>query len=373
MKKIMKFVLLGIVALVVIWTFLFLYSKSQPEIVMYNVVNAKRIDLQKKTVATGKVEPRDEVLIKPQISGIIDKLFKEAGEKVKKGEVIARIKVIPEMGQLNSAENRVRLAELNLKQAKRDWKRTAKLYADRLISKEEYEKGKIKIEEKKEEMRTAQDALEIVRDGVAKRKSSATNTLIRSTIDGLVLDVPVKEGNSVIMSNSFNDGTTIASVANMNDLIFKGNVDETEVGRIKEGMPVKLRIGALQGLEFDANLEYISPKGTESNGATLFEIKAAMHLSDSVKIRSGYSANAEIVLQQAKQALTVPEGVLEFKGDSTFVYKLIETGKPQVFERVVVKTGLSDGVNMQIVEGLKGDEQLRAGVMKEQAMQGAKK
>lgn len=368
MKKIMKFVLLGIVALIVIWTFWFLYSKSQPKVVVYNVVTPERIDLQKKTVATGKVEPRDEILIKPQISGIIDKLYKEAGQTIKKGEVIARIKVIPEMGKLNNAESRVYLAKLNLEQGEREWNRVNKLYADKLISKEEYEKGKVKVEQQREELAAAKDALEIIRDGVSQRKSTATNTLIRSTINGLILDIPVKEGNSVIMSNTFNDGTTIASVANMNDLIFKGNVDETEVGRIQEGMLVKLRVGALQGLSFDAELEYISPKGVVSNGATLFEIKAAMHISDDVKIRSGYSANAEIVLQQEKQALTIPEGILEFKGDSIFVYKLIKEGSPQSFEKVAVKTGMSDGVHMQIVEGLKGDEQLRAGVLTEEQM-----
>lgn len=214
-------------------------SKSQPKASVYTILNAEITDLKKTTVATGKIEPRDEILIKPQISGIIDEVYKEAGQKIKKGEVIAKVKVIPELGQLNSAESRVRLAEINARQGETDFARMKKLFESKLISSEEYEKSEVAVKQAREELQTAKDNLEIVKEGITKNKASFSSTLIRSTIDGLILDVPVKAGNSVIMSNTFNDGTTIATVANMNDLIFRGNIDETEVGRIHEGMPVK--------------------------------------------------------------------------------------------------------------------------------------
>ena len=214
-------------------------------------------------------------------------------------------------------------------------------------------------------MQTAKDALEIIKEGITKNSASFSSTLIRSTIDGLILDVPIKVGNSVIMSNTFNDGTTIATVANMNDLIFKGKIDETEVGRIHEGMPVKLTIGALQNFTFDAELEYISPKGVEENGANQFEIKAAVHAPDSVQIRSGYSANAEIVLQRAQKGLAVPEGIIEFSGDSTFVWVMTDSIPEQKFERRQIKTGMSDGIKLEIKEGLTGKEKVRASEKKD--------
>lgn len=322
-------------------------------------------DLEKTTVATGKVEPRDEVLIKPQISGIISEVYKEAGQTIKQGEVIAKVKVIPELGQLNSAESRVRVAEISTAQAETDHERIKKLYNDKLISREDYEKSEVEIKKAREELQTAKDALEIIKEGITKNSASFSSTLIRSTIDGLILDVPIKVGNSVIMSNTFNDGTTIATVANMNDLIFKGKIDETEVGRIHEGMPVKLTIGALQNLTFDAELEYISPKGVEENGANQFEIKAAVHAPDSVQIRSGYSANAEIVLQRAQKVLAVPEGIIEFSGDSTFVWVMTDSIPEQKFERRQIKTGMSDGIKLEIKEGLTGKEKVRASEKKD--------
>ena len=254
----------------------------------------------------------------------------------------------------------MRVAEISAAQAETDFGRIKKLYNDKLISKEEFEKSEVDIKKAREELQTAKDALEIIKEGITKNSASFSSTLIRSTIDGLILDVPIKVGNSVIMSNTFNDGTTIATVANMNDLIFKGKIDETEVGRIHEGMPVKLTIGALQNLTFDAELEYISPKGVEENGANQFEIKAAVHAPDSVQIRSGYSANAEIVLQRAQKVLAVPEGVIEFSGDSTFVWVMTDSIPEQKFERRQIKTGMSDGIKLEIKEGLTGKEKVRA-------------
>ena len=365
MKKYLKITLLVVVAAIFIGTFIFLYQKSKPKTTVYETVTPEIADLEKTTVATGKVEPRDEVLIKPQISGIISEVYKEAGQTIKQGEVIAKVKVIPELGQLNSAESRVRVAEISTAQAETDHERIKKLYNDKLISREDYEKSDVEIKKAREELQTAKDALEIIKEGITKNSASFSSTLIRSTIDGLILDVPIKVGNSVIMSNTFNDGTTIATVANMNDLIFKGKIDETEVGRIHEGMPVKLTIGALQNLTFDAELEYISPKGVEENGANQFEIKAAVHAPDSVQIRSGYSANAEIVLQRAQKVLAVPEGIIEFSGDSTFVWVMTDSIPEQKFERRQIKTGMSDGIKLEIKEGLTGKEKVRASEKKD--------
>lgn len=365
MKKYLKIALLVVVAIILVGTFVFLYQKSQPKVITYETLTAEVADLEKTTVATGKVEPRDEILIKPQISGIIDEVYKEAGQSVRKGEVIAKVKVIPELGQLNSAESRVRLAEINVKQAETDFVRTKKLYEDKLISREDYEKGEVAVKQAREENQTAKDNLEIVKEGITKNNASFSSTMIRSTIDGLILDVPVKAGNSVIMSNTFNDGTTIATVANMNDLIFRGNIDETEVGRIHEGMPIKLTIGALQNLTFDATLEYISPKGVETNGANQFEIKAAIAVPDSVQVRSGYSANAEIVLQHANNVLAVPESTIEFSGDSTFIYIMTDSVPQQKFERTQVTTGMSDGIKIEIKQGVTAKNKIRGAEKKD--------
>ena len=260
MKRYSKLIIAAIVALIFIGTFVFLWQKSQPKEVVYNEFTPKMEDIQKTTIITGKIEPRNEVNIKPQISGIITDLYKEPGDYVNAGDVIAKVKVIPDMGQLSSAEARVRLSEINLKQAQVNFEREENLYNMKLVSADEYDKIKQALQQAKEEKVAAIDALQVVRDGVSKSNASASSTLIRSTISGRILDIPVKVGNMVILSNNFNDGTTIASVANMNDLIFRGNIDETEVGQLVNDMPMKITIGALQDLNFEANLEYVSPK-----------------------------------------------------------------------------------------------------------------
>jgi HlyD family secretion protein len=359
MKKYSKLIIAAIIALIFIGTFVFLWQKSQPKEVVYNEFTPKKENIQKTTIITGKIEPRNEVNIKPQISGIISELYKEPGDYVNAGDVIAKVKVIPDMGQLSSAEMRVRLAEINLKQAQTDFSREENLYNQKLVSADEYDKSKLALNQAKQEKMAAEDALEVVRDGVSKSNANASSTLIRSTISGVILDIPVKVGNSVILSNTFNDGTTIATVANMNDLIFRGNIDETEVGQLVNGMNMEITIGALQDLKFDASLEYISPKAVESNGANQFEIKAAVKLAEGGKIRSGYSANAEIVLAKADQVLTVPESAIEFSGDSTFVYIIKGEGKQKSYERTAVTTGLSDGVNIEIKKGLTAKDKVR--------------
>jgi len=286
-----------------------------------------------------------------------------AGETVKKDEVIAKVKVIPDMGSLSSAENRVRLAEISLSQAQTDFERMQKLYDEKVISAEDYEKSGVVLRQAQAELAASKDALNIQREGISLSNAKMSTTLIRSTIDGLILDIPVKVGNSVILSNSFNDGTTIATVADMSNLIFRGNIDETEVGRIVEGMPVVITVGALQDLRLNAQLEYISPKGIETNGANQFEIKAAITVPEGQTLRSGYGANAEIVLSRVSQAISVPESALEFVGDSTFVYLLTDSVPRQSFERRAVTTGLSDGIRIEVKSGLKVGEKVR-GILK---------
>ena len=359
MKKYSKLIIAAIVALIFIGTFVFLWQKSQPKEVVYNEFTPKLDSIQKTTIITGKIEPRNEVNIKPQISGIISELLKEPGDYVNAGDVIAKVKVIPDMAQLSSAEMRVRLAEINLKQAQTDFEREQNLYNQKLVSADEFDKTKMSLAQAKHEKIAAQDALEVVRDGVSSSNAKASSTLIRSTISGVILDIPVKVGNSVILSNTFNDGTTIATVANMNDLIFRGNIDETEVGQLVSGMNMKITIGALQDLKFDAALEYISPKATESNGTNQFEIKAAVKLTEGGKIRSGYSANAEIILAKADKVLTIPESAIEFSGDSTFVYVVKGEGKDKNYNRTYVETGLSDGVNIEIKKGITAKDKVR--------------
>ena len=361
MKKYTKFIFIGLFVFVLIWTFVFLWKKSRPVKVEYQIVTPVVGTIEKKTVATGKVEPRDEVLIKPQISGIVSEVCKEAGQSVKAGEVLAKVKVIPEMGTLSAAESRVNVAQINLRQTQKEYDRTKELYKGKFIASEEFERAETEWMRAKEELQNAQDNLEIVRDGIAKRSSQFSNTQIRATITGMILDVPIKVGNSVIQSNNFNDGTTIATIADMSDMIFKGKIDETEVGRIKEGMPLTLTIGALQDMKFNAILEYISPKSIEENGAILFEIKAAAEVPDSVFVRAGYSANAEIILDRCQEVLTIPESTVEFQQDSTFV-QVVTAEEPELeLQRRYVKLGLSDGINIQVKEGLTTSDKIRGG------------
>ena len=366
-KKIKRIVLLSVVGLAVVGTFVFLWKKAQPEVIEYEIVTPERGTVETKTVATGNVEPRYEILIKPQISGIISEVLKEAGQRVTEGEIIAKVKVIPEMGQLNSAESRVNVARISLDQVESTHRRDEQLFKQGILTAEEFDVSKANYRKAKEELANAQSALEIVRDGISRNTRSSSTTQIRSTITGMILNVPIKVGNSVIQSNSFNDGTTIASVANMNDMIFRGNVDETEIGKIREGMPIKLTVGALGSRTFDAVLEYVSPKGEEKNGAIQFEIKAAVSLPDTSFVRAGYSANAEIVLERAANVLTIPESTVEFHGDTAFVQVVKQEKPKQIFEKRQIKTGLSDGIKIEVKEGLTEKDKIRGAAISKDA------
>ena len=355
MKKIGKYIVVVLVLAIFAGTFAYLYQRSKPKETKYQELEASVGTVVKSTVLTGKIQPRDEINIKPQISGIVAELYKEAGQSVKQNDVIAKLKVIPDMSQLSSAQSRVRLAEVNAKQVKTDYEREKALYDKNLVSADEYEKSYQQLQQANEELASAKEALEIIRDGVSSSNASGSSTLVRSTISGLILDVPVKVGNSVTMSNTFNDGTTIATVANMDDLIFDGNIDETEVGRISIGLPVTITVGALQDVTLDATLEYISPKATESKGTNLFEIKASVKVPKGVTVRSGYSANAEIVLDKAEDVVTIQESAIQWDGDDTYVF----IPGPAGYERREVVTGLSDGVNIEVKSGLSQGEKVR--------------
>lgn len=356
MKKAFKYIALALLAAIIIGTFVFLFQKSRPEVVRWQELEATVMDIRKTTVVTGKIEPRNEVDIKPQINGIISEIYKEAGEQVEENEVIAKLKVIPDMSSLSSAESRVRLADINLEQAQTDYEREKILFDKELVSAEEYDQVLQALNQAKEERAAAQEALEVIRDGVSSSNATESSTLVRSTITGLILDIPVKVGNSVIQANTMNDGTTVATVADMSDLIFDGNIDETEVGSLKEGMPMLISVGALPGYSSSATLEYIAPKAVEENGANQFEIKAAVDVNRDYVMRSGYSANAEIVLKEALGVVSVPESALEFEGDSCFVYLKRADGD---YQRTAISTGLSDGINIEVKSGLKAGDKVR--------------
>ncbi len=357
MKKVLK--IIGLVVLIGAFggTLFFLYNKSKKKPEVFETKNPFISDVIMKTVATGSVVPRFEIEIKPQVSGIIDELYIEAGDRITKGQVLARIKIIPDMVTLNSAETRMNRAKISYDDAQTDYERQQKLFDKDVISYEEFKNAKVAFDSAKEELSAAENNLDLIKNGVTKKAQNATNTLVRSTINGMVLDVPIEVGNSVIQANTFNDGTTIAAVANMNDMIFEGKVDETEVGKIKEGMPIELEIGAIDKEKFAAILEYISPKGVEENGAIQFEIKADVKLKEGQFLRAGYSANANIVLDRKDSVMVIPEGMLKFENDSSFVE--IQTGEEQAFKKQFVKTGLSDGINIEITEGLKLDDKVK--------------
>ena len=347
-------IILGIFA----YTMYYLWEKSQVKPVVYETTQAFKTNIIKKTTATGSVKPRKEIEIKPKVSGIIDEIFVEEGQLVKKGDLIARVKIIPNMVNLNNAEARVDRANIQMDFKSTVFKRQEELYKKGVIAQSEFDEAETNYNNAQQEVEAAIENLELIRDGQTSDAKSSTNTLITSTIEGMVLEIPVEEGNSVIESNTFNDGTTIATIADMGEMIFEGKIDESEVGKIKEGMPLILTIGAIEDVEFEAYLEHISPKGVEENGAVQFEIRAQVKLRDDYFIRAGYSANAAIVLDRHDSVMSISESLLHFDNDT--IYVEVET-EPQVFEKRIVETGLSDGINIEIIDGLSKDELIKKG------------
>lgn len=358
MKRILKILFWIILIGIFIYTLYFLYQKSKTKPIVYKTEPAFVTNIVKKTVATGKIVPRKEIEIKSQVSGIIDKLFVEPGDKVEKGDLIARVKIIPDMVNLNNAESRVKRADLNLEQAHVNYDRQKELFKNKVVAEADFLPVEITYKNALEELDAAQNNLQLIKEGVTNKMGQTSNTLVRSTISGMVLDVPVEEGNSVIESNTFNPGTTISSVADMGEMIFKGKVDESEVGKIHIGMPLILTVGAIEDVKFNAELEYISPKGMEENGAIQFEIKAAVKLKEDFFIRAGYSANADIVLEKRDSVLAINESLLQFENDSPYIE--IQTNT-QVFEKRPVVLGLSDGINVEVLSGVSKQDLIKGG------------
>lgn len=358
MKKFFKIFGLVLLIAAVVGTFVYLWIKSRPEEKVFETTQAEIRTIEKNTLATGKIQPRDEVKIKPQISGIIDKLYKEAGQTVKQGELIAKLKVIPDMTTLANAESALKIAKIKLEKAQTDYNREKQLYDRHLVSDADMEEYDVALRNAKEDLQRTQDVYDIAKDGATKNSQNTSTTYVRSTVTGTILDIPEKEGNSVVLTNNFNEGTTIATVANMNDMLFVGKIDETEVGKLKTGMSITILIGAIEGEKYEAVLEYISPKGTEENGAVMFEIKAAVKIPEGEHLRAGYSANAQITLSKADSIVAIPENALQFEGSTPYV-EVLTSEKPVVYERRNVTTGLSDGMYIEIKEGITMDDKIK--------------
>jgi HlyD family secretion protein len=337
-------------------TLYFLYEKSKEKPIVYQMENPFVTDIVSKAVATGSIVPRKEIEIKPQISGVVEKIFVEPGDMLKKNALIARLEIIPDMISLNNAETRLNQARISLKNAETELKRRKKLYDKKIITEAEYIQYETTYNSAMEEVEAAESNLQLIKKGTSRQSKETTNTLIRSTINGMVLDIPVEEGDSVIEANAFNAGTTIASVADMQEMIFKGQVDESEVGKMDVGMELVLTIGALADEKFHAALEYIAPKGKEDQGTVQFEIRAALELKKSQFLRAGYSANADIVFERREAVLAVKESLLQFDNGSAFVE--VATA-PQVFEKRPVELGLSDGINVEILSGLSRTDNIK--------------
>ena len=355
MKKVFKILL--IVAIVGSLGFLgfYVFDKSEETAEIFETDSTFVTNIQRKTVATGSINPRKEVEIKSQVSGVVEKLFVEAGDKIEAGQLIAKIQIIPNVVALNNAQARLKEATINYKNSEQEMERQKKLFVEKVISEVNYNQVLLTYDLNKQQVDAAENNLDLIKEGASK-KSGAVSNLVRSTVAGMVLDVPVKEGNFVIESNTFNDGTTIASVADMKELVFEGKVDEAEVGKLKEGMPLELVVGALDTIKFVALLEYISPKGVEEEGAIQFEVRASVELRSDHFLRAGYSANADIVLDERNGILAVKESNLIFEEDK--IYVELHKGE-QEFEKTEITTGISDGINIEILTGLTEESRVK--------------
>lgn len=356
MKRILRYFALLLLVVSFVGTFYYLYQKSQKPPEHFQTQTPITTNIVKKTVATGSIVPRKEIEIKPQVKGIIDEIFVEPGTTVEKDAPIARVKIIPDMVTLNNAESRVNQAQIGFADAEKTYQRKSELHSNSLISEELFQQTELAYQQAKAELESAESNLQLIKEGVTKKSEAPTNTVIRSTIAGMILDVPVKQGFSVIESNSFNEGSTIATIADMREMIFEGEIDESEIGKIKEGMALILTVGAIENETFDASIEYISPKGVLNDGTVRFSIKARIALKPSHFLRAGYSANADIVLDQKTQVLAINESLLQFENDLPFV----EVEKqPQQFEKRMIEVGLSDGIHIEVLKGLSATDQIK--------------
>ena len=357
MNKIVKYILIGILVLGALWAAAFFIKSNSKEAITYETQNPFISNIEKKTVATGKVIPEDEIEIKPQISGIIQKIFLEEGQKVKSGDLIATIKVVPNEQSLNQARGRVRNAELALNNIKIEYNRNKTLFEKGVISSQDFNTLQLQNDQAIQELENSKADYQIIRLGSAGGSSSA-NTNIRATVEGTILEIPVEEGDQVIQSNNFNDGTTIATIADLTKMIFEGKVDEGEVAKLEVGTPLKISLGAVEGKELDAKLRFIAPKGIEETGAVQFKIEGDVEINDEVFIRAGYSANASLVLEKKDDILVIPEALLQFDNKTDKPYVEVSTGD-QEFERKDIEIGISDGVNVEVVSGLTESDKVK--------------
>ena len=354
MRRLLPLLIAGLVLVAFGWTLYFLYEKSREKPVTFETEQPKKMDIVSKTVAAGSIVPRREVTIKPRVSGVLEKLYVEPGNPVKAGDLIAKIKIIPNVVSVNSAEARVEAAKISALNAEGEYERLKALFAERLISQTEFNRAELEVQLAKQEHEAAKDNLQLVKEG-AIRGSGKVSNLVRATVSGMVIEVPVKEGASVTEANNFNEGTTIAAVADMSDLIFQGFVDESEVSKLKEGMPVSIAIGAIEGERYSGKLEYISPKGVDHEGTIEFEVRAALSLKEGAFVRANYSANADIILKRKDSVLAIREALVSFEKTPSVEVQ----NRPQEFERRPVRLGLSDGIHVEVLEGVKASDKLK--------------
>jgi HlyD family secretion protein len=336
----------------------YLYQKNAEDPVVYKTEKPSIQTIIKKTVATGNIIPLEEVLIKPNISGVIEEIYVEGGDVLNMNDLIAKIKVIPNSSALNNAKNKIETVKITLDNERRNYHRQKDLFAKGVISRQELEKVEVTYVQAQQAFKAANQNYEIVKTGSTSGLGNSTNTLIRSTISGMVLEIPVEVGNQVIESNNFNDGTTIATLADVNKMIFEGKIDESEIGKIKEGLPLKITIGAIENKTFNAVLDYVAPKGKLENGAVQFEIKGTLNKQDSIFIRAGLSANASIILAKVTDVLALKEALVQFDSDTKKPFVEVKTGDKQ-FERKNITTGISNGIYVQIIDGITLDDEIK--------------
>ena len=357
MKKVTKYILITLLVFGVLFSAAYFAKTNSKSAITYKTETLFKTTIEKETVITGKVIPEDEVEVKPQIGGIIDRIFVEEGDQVTTGDLIARIKVVPNEQNLNAAQGRVKKAQISFATRNKDFDRNKSLYEKGIISNADFIANELLFNQAKQDVLNAESDLKIIKEG-SIGGSNAANTDIRATVPGTVLEIPVKEGDQVIESNSFNAGTTIAAIADLGKMIFEGKVDEAEVASLRVGIPLKVSLGAIEDQELDATLQFIAPKGSEEQGAVQFKIEADMVLNDSIFVRAGYSANASIVLDRKEDAFALREALIQFDRKTQDPFVEVMTGD-QKFERRDVKLGISDGVNVEILKGVSEEDQVK--------------
>ncbi|MFD0931729.1 efflux RND transporter periplasmic adaptor subunit [Psychroflexus salinarum] len=358
MKKVITIIILLVIVVLFGGSLFYLYQKNQESPEVFKTEEPTTETIVKKTMATGTLLPREEVDVKPNISGVVDKLFVKAGESVEIGDMIAQLKVVPNITSLNSAKNQVRQSKINLENEKKIFNRQKELFEKGVISENDFDLAKNAYDNALQNVKAAEENLEIIETGTTQDAGNAATTQIKARISGMILDVPVEVGNQVIEANNFNEGTTIATIAKTDDMIFQGKVDESEVGKIKEGLPLEITVGAIEDKTFNATLDYISPKGTEENGAVQFDIEGSLKLNDSIFIRAGLSANASIILERSEDVLAISESLVQFEKDTQEPYVEVKVGEQQ-FEKRMVELGLSDGINVEVKSGVSEGDKIK--------------